>query len=64
MKSNLIIILILVTTISFSQNKNFRENIDVFHYSINLKITDFDNKEISGNTVVQLSPAKKKDFRN
>ncbi len=59
MKSNLIIILILVTTISFSQNNNFRENIDVFHYSINLKITDFDKKEILGNTVVQLSPAKK-----
>ncbi len=55
------IILIFLSIFSFSQteNKDFRDNIDVLHYSINLNITDFENKLISGNTVVQLTPEKK-----
>jgi aminopeptidase N len=42
----------------YTQNlsPNFRENIDILHYSINLDITDFQNKRISGHTVIQLSP--------
>ncbi len=35
---------------------NFRENFDILNYSINLNITDFQSKIISGNTVIQISP--------
>ena len=48
--------LILIYLFGFSQNTDFRKNTDILHYSINLNITDFQNKGISGNTVVQLSP--------
>ncbi|MCF6366382.1 MAG: M1 family metallopeptidase [Bacteroidales bacterium] len=54
-----IIIIICFSNIIFAQNKDFRNNIDVLHYSINLDITNFINREISGNTVVKLSPVKK-----
>lgn len=54
-------IIIFLTTFSFSQTENndFRNNIDVLHYSINLNITDFVENQIFGNTIVQLSPTKK-----
>ncbi len=54
-----IFIFLFFINISFSQNEDFRKEIDILHYTINLNITDFQNKEISGNTVVQLSPRKK-----
>ena len=65
MKTNATIILILLSTFSFSQteNKDFRKNTDVIHYSINLNITEFSKKEISGNTIVKLSP-RSKDVKN
>ena len=54
------ILLIVITSLGFSQNNNsFRNDIDILHYSINLDITDFENKQISGNTIVQLIPLKK-----
>ncbi len=56
--SGLIIFLFLLN-FGFSQNSDFRKDIDVLHYTINLNISDFKNQEISGNTVVQLSPRKK-----
>jgi aminopeptidase N len=40
----------------YSQKTNFRENFDILNYSINLNITDFQSKTISGNTVLQISP--------
>ena len=54
-------LILLLSTFSFSQteNKDFRKNIDIIHYSINLNITEFRKKEISGNTIVQLSPRNK-----
>ncbi len=48
-------------TIGYSQNNEYRHNIDVIHYDINLNITDFANKKISGNTTVKLSPTKNND---
>jgi len=59
MKTKITAILIFLTSFSFSQTDNFRNNIDILHYSINLNITDFANKQISGNTIVQLSSTKK-----
>ncbi|NPA44673.1 MAG: M1 family metallopeptidase [Chlorobi bacterium] len=57
MKSKIIIFLTVFLTInSFAQNEDFRSNIDVIHYDINLNITDFVNKKIKGNTVVKLKP--------
>lgn len=58
-KNSLIISLILISLNSFSQEKNFRNDIDIIHYDINLNITDFANKSIKGNTVIKLSPTKK-----
>ncbi len=60
--SGLIIFLFLLN-FGFSQNPDFRKNIDILHYTINLNITDFKNREIFGNTEVQLSP-RKKDLKN
>lgn len=58
--NKILTILMFVTSIftSYSQNDKFRHDIDVIHYDINLNITDFANKTISGYTVVKLSPTK------
>ncbi len=42
----------------FSQNVDFRKDVDILHYTINLNITDFKNKKIGGNTEIKLSPNK------
>ena len=55
----LIFTFFLILKPAFSQNTNFRKDIDILHYSISLNITDFQNKKISGNTVVKLSPREK-----
>jgi len=63
MKKNFItiILVIFIFNITFSQteSKGFRNNIDILHYSVNLNITNFTDREISGNTIVKLSPIKK-----
>ena len=46
-----------------SQSDNFRKDVNILHYTINLNIIDFKNQEISGNTEIQLSP-RKKDLQN
>ncbi|NOZ36074.1 MAG: M1 family metallopeptidase [Chlorobi bacterium] len=55
----LTVLLFFFVNFGFSQENNFRKDVDILHYTINLNITDFKNQEISGNTVVQLSPRKK-----
>ena len=56
----LTVLLFFFVHFGFSQENDFRKDIDILHYTINLNITDLKNQEISGNTVVQLSPRKKK----
>ena len=56
---SIIFISLLYLNTGFSQNRNFRKETDILHYTVNLNITDFNKKIISGNTIVQLSPRKK-----
>ena len=56
---SVVLIFLAVQLSCFSQNTDFRKDIDILHYTLNLNITDFRNQEISGNTVIQLSPRKK-----
>ncbi len=55
MKKSLIIFTILFLSI-FSKAQNFRDSVDVLHYSINLEIDNFRKKSISGNTTLTLLP--------
>ncbi len=58
MKFKKLIFLLFLSTITNTlnaQNKDFREYTDVLNYSINLNITDFENKIIKGNTVLLLN---------
>jgi hypothetical protein len=59
-KTGILIFLISTVTILFSQTgkQDFRDDFDILHYTINLDITDLQNKMISGNTIIQLSPNK------
>lgn len=56
-------LLLFLTNFTYSQSDNFRKDIDILHYIINLNITDFKNREISGNTEIQFLP-RKKDLQN
>ncbi len=55
----LLLILFISTNIFSQAKKDFRDNIDIIHYNINLNITDFENKKISGNTVIKIKALKK-----
>ena len=61
-KYTVLSLIIFFSTLCFSQTEsnNFRNDIDIIHYSINLNITEFRKREISGNTVIKLSPRNKK----
>ncbi len=50
------LLLALFVNFGFSQNKDFRKNVDIINYQIHLNITDFENKTISGYANIKLSP--------
>ncbi len=62
MKNLYIIFFIVIlpgTIFSQTEINDFRRDVDILHYTINLNITDFKNKTISGNVKILLNPRKK-----
>lgn len=52
------VLLFYVLNVFSQENSNFRDEIDVIHYEINFNITDFKNKIISGNTLIDIKSQK------
>ncbi|MEA2042905.1 MAG: M1 family metallopeptidase [Bacteroidota bacterium] len=63
MKFKLFFLLFLICSGAFAQKQNNVVNTpDVLWYDINLNITDFDNRTISGNTQITFVPRQKADI--
>ncbi|OQX99416.1 MAG: hypothetical protein B6I20_09990 [Bacteroidetes bacterium 4572_117] len=58
-----IIFLLLINQITFSQNNNYRDSVDVTHYKIELDLSDLSSGEIIGKTSIKIT-AKLADLKN